>query len=140
MKVKYQIFNTLNLVVLQFFGDWSTLATKAFVEKLITEPNFSFVEKVLIDFREVNLEPAINDIQELIDFRKNVLSKKHTIVHLVDSPTSTVGSHLYQEGLKQVGFKCSYCSTIKQALFNLGLDITTFEMEDFLKSLKYQFE
>lgn len=139
MIVKYQILPKRNLVVLQFIGDWSTLVLKAFAEKLITEPNFSFVEKILIDFRKVNLEPAIKAIQELIDFRKNVLPKKHTIVHLVDSPISTAGSHLYQEGLKQMGFKCSYCSTIKQALIFFGLDITTVEMEIFLKSLKYQF-
>jgi len=140
MKVKYQIFKTLNLEVLRFVGDWSTSVLKAFVEKLITEQDYNFVERILIDFREVNLKPAVIDVKDLIDFRKTIAPEKHKIVHLVNTPRSTAISHLYQDGLNQAGFDCCYCSTIEHALTFLELDMETIEMEDILKSLTHQFE
>lgn len=140
MIIKYQILPAESLTVVHFSGTWSSVILKNSFKKLATESEFQCVNKMLIDFREIDLSSSINDISNIAISRTMNLPNKQTIVHLVSSPKSTASAQLYQEQLSLLGFQCGYCSTMKHALNFLNIEIQPIDMENIIKHLNRHFE
>lgn len=138
MIIRYQIFKEKRLEVHKFIGDWVTSQFAAFLSELKQELDFGSVEKILVDFREANLQPLVHDLDLVIQLRIENLCKNFSIVHLVDKPSSTALAHLFQDKLTKRGYFYEYCSTMDYALQILGLNETAAEMEEILKNLTHQ--
>ena len=135
MEVQYQFFQEKNLLVQKYIGDFTEEQYTTHVNKVLENPEWKYVKKVLTDFRQVNLDLDLTNLDELIKLRNETVRKKLLVVFLVDEPNSTAIVHLYKDKLsKKYDYK--YCSTMNLALGLLKLNETENEMEDILKNLK----
>lgn len=140
MIIKYQILPAERLTVVHFSGTWSSAVLKNSHKMLVAESEFQYVNKMLIDCRDIDLSLAIEDIPDLAISRTTNLPNKQKIVHLVSSPKSTASSQLYQDQLLLLGFQCGYCSTMKHALNLLNIEMQPIEMENIIMHLNRHFE
>jgi len=140
MIIKYQILPAESLTIVHFSGTWLSTVLKNSFEKLAAESEFQYVNKMLIDFRDIDLSSSINDISDIAIARKMNLPNKQKIVHLVSSPKSTASAQLYQYQLSLLGFQCCYCSTMKHALNLLNIEIQPIDMENIIKHLNRHFD
>ena len=114
MQIEYEIFKDLNLLILRFSGNWSLDQYKYSVNNVIHDKDFESVQKVLSDFRELNLDDAITQIKELVEIREKTIKKNYIHVRIVNG------------------------STIDYALKLLNINISIDEIENLLDNLKYK--
>ena len=134
MKIQYQIFKEKNLLIQKYIGDFSIEYTN-YMYKLMNEPEWKYVKKVLTDLRKVNLKPAFKNLDELIKFRVENVKNNYLDVCVVNNhPFSISLVHFYQQGLFTKGYNYKYCSTIERALSLLELH----EMEGVLMNLRIE--
>ncbi len=136
MIIKYEIFPKEGLLIQRYMEDFSLGHYKKYMEKLMKDPAWTLVEKVLTDARAINAKGALNNLDELVRFRKEVVKKNYLNVFLIDDPVSTATSYLYQFELKG-SFNYEYCSTIEQARKLLGIKESNEVFEERLEQLQY---
>ena len=137
MKIYYEFIEDHNLLIQKASGEWSTKDYIDYINTTLNNKKMIHVKKIFSDLRDVNLENAYKDIGLLIDLREKMINLDYINVNIVNSPNSTVVTHLYQDQIAQKGFRNHhYCSTINTALTLLGLDMSDHEMEAILKKIK----
>lgn len=139
MKIHYQIFKAQRLMVQKYLGSFSFDHYKKFMLELINKPEWNYVEKVLTDAREVDPTNAFENLDALVKFREEVIKRNYLNVFLIDTPLSTITTHLYQEQLQEKDYDYKYCSTIDYALDTLELGISADDMEDIIMNLEHRY-
>ena len=135
MEIQYNIFQDKNLLVQKYIGNFIEEQFTTHVNKVIKNPEWKYVKKVLTDFRQVNidLKNLEKRLEKLTKLRNKTIRKKLLVVFLVNKPNSTAAVCLYRERLSGK-YDYNYCSTMNHALFLLKLNETENEMEDILKN------
>jgi len=136
MSIHYEFIEEHNLLIQKAYGEWSTKYYINYIKTTFNNKKMLNVKKVFSDLRDINLEEAFKEIDKLIELREIMINLNYTNVNIVNSPTSNVVSHLYQDKVAQKGFtNHHYCSTIKTALNLLDLDISENEMVALLEKI-----
>ena len=136
MIIYHQFIENENLLIQKASGEWSTEYYIKYVDTVFRNKKMTDVKKVFTDFRFINLEKAFKDLDFIISLRENMVNLNYLSVVLVNSPTTTVVTHLYQKETISKGFNQNYCTTMQKALDLLDLDINEIEMENLLKKME----
>ena len=149
MEIKYQIFENENLLIYKFKGDFSLEDYKHF-SRFILEKTASFnINKLLIDFRDLeiddhfyesdNLNANIKNVAKIRkDLNPNIKNLKEIIhVFWVDQPQSTVLVDLFIENFP--GMNYHYCSTVDSILSLLKLPKHLQNLNEITNNLKNTF-
>lgn len=149
MEIKYQIFETDNLFIQKFIGQFSVehyMRFNGYIGKLLSS---SSINKVLIDFRDLifseNNETTPVDFDEklnkIVKIRKNINQEVHknkrvNLVIWVDKPLPTVIAHLFVKKFSEMDYK--YCSSDLKAIEILNIP-TYNNLENTIKNLENTF-
>lgn len=140
METHFQFFEDEKLFIVSYIGEFSIDKYSQQVNEVTNSLEWSFVEKILVDMRSTNFNMPLDKINDLVEIKENKLNKKETItIHLVDSPSETVASHLYQAPLKEKKFNLNYCSTVKKAKDLLNFSKSADDLELRINNLKHRF-
>lgn len=140
METHFQFFEDEKLFIVSYIGEFSIDKYSQQVNEVTNSLEWSFVEKILVDMRSTNFNMPLDKINDLVEIKENKLNKKETItIHLVDSPSETVASHLYQAPLKEKNFNLNYCSTVKKAKDLLNFSKSADDLELRINNLKHRF-
>ena len=141
MIIKYQSFINLNLLIVSYEGDFCIDRYKEQVLDMVQQPEWEFIDKVLVDLRFCKVDMQIDDISKLADIKKNIIKKKHKSVQLVDKPMITALIHILQIEIKDSkSFDTEYCSTVDKAIDLLDLKFNVIELNKILNNLEYTFQ
>ena len=136
MKISYIFIEEQHLLIQKAYGEWDTKDYINYIKTTFNNKKMLQVKKIFSDLRDINLDLALKEINQLVELREIMIHLDYTNVNIVNSPTSNVVSHLYQDKVAQKGFpNHHYCSTINTALKLLDLDMCEQEMEALLKNL-----
>lgn len=139
MKIKFQFFKDEKLFIVKYSGEFSIEKYSQHVTEVTNRLEWKFIEKILVDLRSTKFNLPLQKIKKLIEIRVEKLNQKELItIHLVDSPTETVASHLYQAPFKKK-FNLNYCSTIQKAKELLSFEKTKNDLEFKINNLKNRF-
>ena len=117
MEIRYKFIEESNLLIQKAYGDWSTESYINYTKTTLNNKKMLNVKKIFSDLRDVNLESAFKEIDKLIELRETMINLNYTNVNIVNTPSSTVVTHLYQDKVAKKGNNNHfYCSTIKAAL------------------------
>jgi len=139
MEIQHQIFKEKNLLIQKYKGNFSVEKYKAQVINMINNPDWEYVDIVLVDLRSINLKKILKHLGELVDIKENILKKKYETIHLVDEPSTTVFSHLYKEQLEERNYSIKYCSTIEKVVELLNSNTSENELEEMISNLEHTF-
>jgi len=122
MEIKYQLFETDNLLIQMYSGSFSIEYYKRFAGFIIGLTASKPIKKVIIDFRslvfsDVPSDPSDNfneKLDHIIKFRKNInenvlKDRVAKLVIWVDKPIPTVIAHLFTSNFGNNDY--SYCSS-----------------------------
>ena len=135
MIIHYQILGDHELLVQKCIGDFSVEHFTSYLKELVQHKDWDLVTKLVVDYRECNLEPAIEDTEKVAKIRKQILIKDIFMVLLVNSPVNTAAIHLYKEDLNYESGSY-FCSTTDHALKLLRIDHSEKELEDLFTQLE----
>ncbi|MCX7833625.1 MAG: hypothetical protein N2490_05385, partial [Ignavibacteria bacterium] len=92
MKVEYQFFEELELLIHKFIGEFSLTDYENYIDKLCQQINVSKVKKMFTDLREIKDSPMPEDIpfliNELVRIREKAKIKSLKNIFLVNKPIS----------------------------------------------------
>jgi aspartyl/asparaginyl-tRNA synthetase len=135
MKIKYEFINEENLLIQKYIGEFSFNDYMDYINIILEKDDWNNVEKILSDFRSIDLDNAINELDKLVNLRKETIKKNYKNVFLTNNPNTTVFAHLYQNSLDRYNY--NYCSTIDYAIKILDLKISDKKLENIIDNLKY---
>jgi hypothetical protein len=140
MRIKYQSFIDINLLIVKYEGDFCIDRYKEHVIHIIQKPEWQFIDRVLVDLRYCKVDMQISDLAKFADIKKNLFNKKHKSVQLVDKPMITALMHLLQTEFKDNNYlNIEYCSTVEKAIDLLDIKFKILEFNKILKNLKNTF-
>ncbi len=140
MIIKYQSFINLNLLIVRYEGNFCIDRYKAQVLDMVQQPEWEFIDKVLVDLRSCKVDMQLEDVSKLADIKKNIIKKKHKSVQLVDQPMITALIHILQIEIKDhKSFDTEYCCTVEKAIDILGLNFNTADLDKILNNLEHTF-
>jgi hypothetical protein len=132
MEIKYQLFETDNLLIQKYSGSFSIEYYKRFAGFIIEITSSKPIKKVLIDFRSLifsdfpfDLSDDFNDkLDQMVKFRKKIYenelkNKASKLVIWVDKPIPTVIAHLFTLNFSNRDY--SYCSSSENVIELLKL-------------------
>lgn len=137
MIVYHQFVENENLLLQKAIGEWSTEYYLQYVDSVFLNEKMIGVKKILTDFRNINLEKALKDIEILIGLREKMIHLNYLSVVII-SPKSVAVTHLYQSKVIPEGFEQNYCSTMEGAIKLLSLNKSEKEMESFFREIENQ--
>lgn len=144
MEIKYQVFENEKLLIQKFIGFFSIELYMRYAPTILRNPAMRSIDKVLIDFREIDFSNVPDDFDEglgrMTEMRKNIQEKEIkrndvTIVFWVDKPIPTVIAQVFQENFSNY----KYCSTAENVLENLKITDTLFDLEKIVENLQNSF-
>jgi len=138
MKIEYQFFLENKLLIQKYYGNFCLEEYSAYVNYMLKKEEWLSVEKILTDIRDIDLEVALEFLNEMSKIRRKVIQKKYLNVFLVDSINNTVFAHLYQK-IQSKKYNYFHCSTIEYAMQLLNINKTAEEVEHIISNLKYSF-
>ena len=136
MEIYYKIINDFNLKIHKFKGDFSYEQYYDYMREMINKNEWKDIKKVISDLRECNLKPALDDLEKLVAFRDLIIKSKYCNVFIVDNPSTTVITHLYQEDLTEKEYDYKYCGTVDYAIELLALTDNKKEIVDTLNNIE----
>ena len=136
MEIYYKILNEFNLKIHKFKGDFSYEQYYVYMRDIISKKEWKNIKNVITDLRECNLEPAFDDLEKLVSFRDLIIKSKYCNIFIVDNPSSTVITHLYQEDLTEKEYDYKYCTTVEYAIELLALTDKREEIEHTLNNIE----
>ena len=139
MKIEYQIFKDKNLKIHRFIGKFSFEHYGAYMQKITKQPDWKYVKRVITDIRGGIFNIDYNQIKQLVDFREKIIKKSYKNVFIVNDPSSTALTHLYQEDLLKREFDYQYCSTVEHAIELLNLEQYSTDIEYAIENLENRF-
>jgi hypothetical protein len=122
MIIHYKILEEKNLLIQKYSINFSIETYTNYMYEVMEKPEWESVTRVLTDARDIDPTEAFKNIKFLKEFRENVIKKKYKNVFIVNSPSSTATTHLYQGELLKKDYDYKYFSTLEPALEELGLD------------------
>ena len=144
MEIKYQVFENEKLLIQKFIGFFSIELYMQYAPTILRNPAMRSIDKVLIDFREIDFSNVPSDFDEglsrMTEMRKNIQEKEIkrndvTIVFWVDKPIPTVIAQVFQENFPNY----KYCSTAKSVLENFKITDPLFDLEKIVENLENTF-
>ncbi len=115
MEIEYKFFPEEKLFVYRALESFSVKEWKSFYKTILVRKEWQSVKNVLVDLRQsYDLINVIDEIEEVIRFRKDIIQKNYRTVFLVDDPEATVFSDIYVGEISN-DFVCYYCSTVEHA-------------------------
>lgn len=140
MEIKYQIIKDANLLIKKFYGDWSNKDYESFLKVITVEPDWKFVNIMLSDLREANIEHAFDDISSGAEMVKKYLKTSPKNVFLVDEPIATAIVYLYKQESESISKQShNYCSSLDCVIELLELKISKHELKNILNNLENTF-
>ena len=135
MEVEYKIVKEYNLLIQKYTGVFSYEHYFEYVKRVKENPDWDYVEKIITDLRNIDLNIFYENIDYLVKFRNENIKKNYYNVFIVDSPMSTAIIHLYKEKLNSRRYQYEYCSTLEFALAKLDLKDKKEEIKGIMESL-----
>lgn len=89
--------------------------------------------------RFVDVKKAITEMSLITPQRSKVAHLDYMNVFLVSDPINTAATILYTDEQTSKGFNHSYCSTFKEVIKRLDLDISESELTDLIENLENKF-
>ena len=139
MIIKYQTFVNKHLLVIKFEGEFCIDRYKEHVLEIVQKPEWDSINKILLDLRLVEVNFDIEDVNTLVEIKRNVIKKEHLSVQLVDKPIITALTHLIQSEFINLNLTTEYCCTIEKAIELLNVDFKEEEVTKILDNLEYTF-
>ena len=146
MEVRYQIFEKHNLIIQKYSDEFSLEKYKAFISYIMESNKAIRIDKVLVDFRDMQRMEFDNNFFEDMDnitaIRRNIEEKqirRKDILHVfwVDKPLPTVIAHLFISNFPDLNYK--YCSTIDKVIRYLDLPKEFHDLKKIADNLEYVF-
>ena len=139
MVIKYQFFDEYGLLIHAGHGEWSTVHHDKYLDKVFKSEKMKSIKKVLSDMRFVDVKKAISEMSSITPQRSKVAHLDYINVFLVSDPINTVATHLYTYEQVSKGYNQNYCSTFKEVIKRLDLDISETELTVLLENLENKF-
>ena len=146
MEIKYQIFESEKLLIQKFIGFFSIELYMRYSQLIMQHPASSFINQVLIDFRDINFDDIPDDFIEGVDKVKEIRRKIQeneikredtTVVFWVDKPIPTVIAHTFKKNFPNLIY--SYCSTEENVLKFMELPEHLLDLESITRNLENTF-
>lgn len=135
MKTGYKIYKEVQFVIQKFSGEWSNMHFKEMIQTMVNDPEWKYVDKGLIDLRDVIFNTNTN-VDRIAEIRLENMSKSPYFVLLVDKPLQTALVHLYLQKTTDIRvINSTYCSTIIGAIEKLNIDCPPHDVETILYNL-----
>lgn len=144
MEIKYQLFEKEKLLIQKFIGIFSIELYMSYAPTIMKNPQMRAINKVLVDFRDIDFSNVPLDFGEGLDritnMRKEMQEKEIkrndvTIVFWVDKPIPTVIAQIFNANFSNY----YYCSTSKNALEILKISSPPFNLEKSVENLENTF-
>ncbi len=139
MIINYKILKDKNLILQKFTGPFTVEELINQFKVLAADPDYVYVNRMLSDTREVNVDllfKNISQLSEVTSIREQLLNKKLYSVILVDKPNPTAAIFYYVDELNSKNVRnIHYCSTMEYALDLLLLTDSQDEIEALLKNM-----
>ena len=139
MIINYKILKDKNLILKKFIGPFTVEELINQFKVLAADPDYVYVNRMLSDTREVNVDllfKNISQLSEVTSIREQLLNKKLYSVILVDKPNPTAATFYYVDELNSKNVRnIHYCSTMEYALDLLLLTDSQDEIEALLKNM-----
>jgi len=135
MNTNYKIITDHNLLVQKYKGEFCFDDLFEHIKNVTKDPNWSKVEKIITDLRNIDLEVFYKNMDYFLKYRNNNVMKSYFNVFLVNTPLSTALVHLYKEQLNSNKYKYEYCSTVEYAITFLGLQDQFEEIKSIMEKL-----
>jgi hypothetical protein len=137
--INYKILKDKNLILQKFTGPFTVEELINQFKVLAADPDYVYVNRMLSDTREVNVDllfKNISQLSEVTSIREQLLNKKLYSVILVDKPNPTAAIFYYVDELNSKNVRnIHYCSTMEYALDLLLLTDSQDEIEALLKNM-----
>lgn len=146
MEIKFSIFKEEGLVIQKFYGIFSIETYLRYSQFISTIPEANNVQKVLIDFRDIDFEGLSEDpsqtLDKIIDVRKKInrdVLKRTNIKHIiwVDKPLPTAIIHIFMGNFPDMDY--SYCTTLVMVQQSLNLPTHLTNLEEITSNLENRF-
>jgi len=144
MEIKYQVFENENLLIQKFIGVFSIELYMRYTPTIMRNPAMRSINKVLIDFRDIDFSNVPVDFGEGLDrmteMRKNIQEKEIkrndvSVVFWVDKPIPTVIAQIFNSNFSNY----HHCSTANNVLENLKIEDPNFNLEILVENLENSF-
>ena len=151
MEIKYQVFDSENLVVQKFIGLFSYECYTKFIQEISRYYSIKAIHKVLIDFRSLEFEKTHYDVPEdfsitierVTQFRKQINQKELKnenikLVMWVDEPLPTLVAHLFIRNFSNKNY--NHCFTADEIIEALELPEHLSNLEEIVNNLENTFQ
>lgn len=147
MEIKFQIFEKEQLLIQKFSGDFSIELYLIYTSNLRDNFALNSINKVLIDFREVEFDYALTGFQEKInritEIRKSINKneiKRVDVSHVfwVDKPLPTVIAQLFKNIFSELDY--NYFTITDSIIRHLNLPETFYDLERVIENLDHTFK
>jgi hypothetical protein len=146
MQIKYNIYREEGLLIQKFYGNFSIDRYLHYSQFISTIPEANNIQKVLIDFRDIDFEGLSEDpsqtLDKIIDVRKKInrdVLKRTNIKHIiwVDKPLPTAIIHIFMSNFPDLDY--SYCTTLEMVQKSLNLPAPLINLEEITSNLENRF-
>lgn len=146
MEIKYEIFQKEGLLIQKFYGFFSIDTYRRYSQFISKRPEAASIQKVLLDFREINFEGLPDDpyhtLDKVIEIRKKInkeILKRSNIKHViwVNKPIPTAVIQIFMDSFP--GMDYSSCTTLAMVLQNLKLHVHLNDLEKITSNLENTF-
>ena len=139
--IKYEYFKDSRLLITKYIGEIKKESIKSYISYILSTSDFDDLENEIADYRDSNLLFDPKDLKDLAQIRYEIEADRipNQTVFLVDAPRETalvlLISRMHNKNLKPSYF----CSTLKNCIHLLSLDIKDHELNRRLNELKFEF-
>lgn len=134
MRINYQFFPDQNFLLMRFQGEFSLDAFKKSTIIVQKDKNWKNLKYFLLDLREVKAGKTNLILKELIEVRNISSSTAYRMAYVVEDPKILANLHLFIDYIKSRDYQ--YFSTLKSAIYHLGIAISVDEMEQRIHQLE----
>lgn len=137
-KSSYKILKNHNIIVEYHEGPIDLNSYISFKTLIFNNPSYSSSLNYIVNFKNVNMNVNINDVEKYIDHLKqipNVLGKKRVAL-LTRTPNQIVPTTIYKMKESELSRSVEIFSTYESALNWLQTDLTSNELINIFKELK----
>ena len=136
MKILSEYIEEHKLLLNKWIGQWSLKEYKEAFTTFKNTNETSKIKNIIHDISNLKFElDEVEVITELVQIRKKLKDSDYKVVYITDKPQDVVFSHLYAKALKN-GYLYNYCTTTKEALEILTINMTPDDLKNKLSKLK----
>ncbi len=140
--ITYESFEMGKFLIIKYSGDIDKNYMMSFLKFSFLMPNKHLLTKILIDFRDANLNFTEEDFEDLKKARLRIPegNKSLRTVYLVHDINETVYTTLFANDIPKNFTSIYICSTLDYCLKYLNLTMSNQALEERIMNLSFQFQ